>query len=28
DGKTIGWVDSKALDTFYTPSMEKNLTAT
>ncbi|WP_262490062.1 GW domain-containing glycosaminoglycan-binding protein, partial [Listeria monocytogenes] len=28
DGKTIGWIDSKALDTFYTPSMEKNLTAT
>ncbi|EAD9984827.1 GW domain-containing glycosaminoglycan-binding protein [Listeria monocytogenes] len=28
DGKTIGWVDTKALNTFYTPSMEKNLTAT
>ncbi|EHC5259623.1 GW domain-containing glycosaminoglycan-binding protein, partial [Listeria monocytogenes serotype 1/2a] len=28
DGKTIGWVDTKALTTFYTPSMEKNLTAT
>ncbi|HDT9826813.1 TPA: GW domain-containing glycosaminoglycan-binding protein [Listeria monocytogenes] len=27
-GKTIGWVDTKALTTFYTPSMEKNLTAT
>ncbi|CUL64672.1 hypothetical protein LM800396_260001 [Listeria monocytogenes] len=27
-GKTIGWVETKALNTFYTPSMEKNLTAT
>ncbi|WP_194323013.1 GW domain-containing glycosaminoglycan-binding protein [Listeria seeligeri] len=28
DGKTIGWVDTRALTTFYTPSMEKaaNLT--
>ncbi|MDF7910161.1 GW domain-containing glycosaminoglycan-binding protein, partial [Listeria monocytogenes] len=24
-GKTIGWVDSKALNTFYTPSMEKTI---
>ncbi len=27
-GKTIGWVDSKALNTFYTPSMEKTITGT
>ncbi|ECB9830075.1 GW domain-containing glycosaminoglycan-binding protein, partial [Listeria monocytogenes] len=28
DGKTIGWVDSKALDIFYTPNLERaaNLT--
>ncbi|MBC1509932.1 GW domain-containing glycosaminoglycan-binding protein, partial [Listeria sp. FSL L7-1515] len=28
DGKTIGWVDTRALTTFYTQSMEKPITLT
>ncbi|WP_207577771.1 GW domain-containing glycosaminoglycan-binding protein [Listeria seeligeri] len=28
DGKTIGWVDTRALTTFYTPSMEKTANLT